>query len=102
MSQDDPSDPARAEPEHVFDVEPPVTLSEALGDETSPDLTELPGIAEVFAARLHRRGVSDPEEVSAMDPSELADALDTSLGRAVNILDAAQSARSLSSTSRSS
>lgn len=102
MSQDDPSDPARADPAQVFDVEPPVTLSEALGGESSPDLTELTGIGDVFAARLRRRGVSEPGEVADLEPDELADALQTSVGRAANILDAAQSIRSRSSDSRSS
>lgn len=102
MSQDDPDEPARAEPEAVFDVEPPVTLSQALGDETSPDLTELPGIGDVFAARLHRSGVTDPEEVAEMDAGELAAVLETSPGRAANVLRAAQSIRPSSSASRSS
>lgn len=102
MSQDDPDDPARADPKDVFDVEPPVTLSEALGDETSAALSELPGIGEVFAARLHRSGVTGREEVAAMDAAELAAVLETSRGRAANILEAAQSIRSSSSDSRSS
>lgn len=102
MSQDDPSDPVPARPEHVYDAEPPVTLSEALGEQTRPALSDLPGIGEVFEARLHRRGVSDPEEVPAMGADELAEALDTSPGRAANIVEAAQSTLSRSSSSRPS
>lgn len=89
MSRDDPSRASRAEPDDVFDVEPPVTLSEALGDDSRPDLEVVSGVGEVFAVRLHRHGVASPREVADMDVDELAEVLETTTGRAANIREAA-------------
>lgn len=90
MSRDDPSTASRAGPDDVYDVEPPVTLSEALGDHSRPDLEALAGVGEIFAVRLHRHGVTAPDEVAEMGVGELADVLETSEGRASNIRAAAR------------
>lgn len=89
MSRDDPSRASRAGPDDVYDVEPPVTLSEALGEDSRPDLGSVPGIGDVFAVRLHRHGVSSPRDVAGMEVEELAGVLETSRGRAANIRQAA-------------
>lgn len=89
MSRDDPSRASRAEPDDVYDVEPPVTLSEALGEDSRPDLGTVAGVGDVFAVRLHRHGVTTPGEVAEMDVEQLAEVLETSAGRAANIREAA-------------
>lgn len=69
----------------VLEVEPPVTLSQALGEESGPDLSSIPGVGEVFAARLQNHGITDPDRVARLPVEELADALHTSEGRAERI-----------------
>lgn len=86
----DPDSPADADLDDVLDVEPPVTLSEALGEESGTDLSTIPGVGEVFAARLQNHGISEPAEVAELAVAELADALGTSEGRAERIRDAAR------------
>lgn len=89
MSQN-PGNAADADVDDVLEVEPPVTLSEALGEATAPDLSSISGVGEVFAARLQNHGVCEPEDVATMDVAELASALRTSPGRAQRIRAAAR------------
>ncbi len=81
---------ANADVDDVLNVEPPVTLSEALGEESGPDLSSIPGVGEVFAARLQNHGICDPERVAELSLEELAEALRTSPGRAERIRRAAR------------
>lgn len=85
-----PDASADADVDDVLNVEPPVTLSEALGEESGPDLSSIPGVGEVFAARLQNHGICDPERVAGLPVAELADALRTSEGRAERIRRAAR------------
>lgn len=89
MSQD-PDSAADADVDDVLEVEPPVTLSEALGEASGVDLTEIPGVGEVFAARLQNQGISEPEGVADLSVEELASTLRTSRGRAERIRSAAR------------
>ena len=86
----DPDASANADVDDVLNVEPPVTLSEALGEESGPDLSSIPGVGEVFAARLQNHGICDPDRVGALSVEELADTLRTSEGRARRIRRAAR------------
>lgn len=86
----DPDSAAEANVDDVLDVEPPVTLSEALGEEPASDLSLIPGVGEVFGARLQNHGIREPAEVAELSVTELADALSTSEGRAERIRDAAR------------
>lgn len=85
-----PDASANADVDDVLNVEPPVTLSEALGEESGPDLSSIPGVGEVFAARLQNHGICDPDRVGALSVEELADTLRTSEGRARRIRRAAR------------
>lgn len=89
MSQD-PESAADADVDDVLEVEPPVTLSEALGEETGPDLSSISGVGEVFAARLQNHGIREPAGVAELTVEELASALRTSPGRAERIRAAAR------------
>lgn len=86
----DPESGPDADLDDVLDVEPPVTLSEALGEESGPDVSSIPGVGDVFAARLQNHGVCEPAGVAELSVSELADALRTSEGRARRIHEAAE------------
>lgn len=85
-----PDASADADVDDVLDVEPPVTLSEALGEESGPDVSAIPGVGEVFAARLQNHGICDPGRVAELSVEELADTLHTSEGRAERIRRAAR------------
>lgn len=85
-----PDASANADVDDVLNVEPPVTLSEALGEESGPDLSSIPGVGEVFAARLQNHGICDPDRVGTLSVEELADTLRTSEGRARRIRRAAR------------
>lgn len=85
-----PDSSANVDVDDVLDVEPPVTLSEALGEESAPDLSSIPGVGEVFAARLQNHGICEPERVAGLSVEELAETLHTSEGRAERIREAAR------------
>lgn len=85
-----PEGSADADVDDVLNVEPPVTLSQALGEESGPDLSAIPGVGEVFSARLQNHGICEPERVARLAVGELADALHTSEGRARRIRRAAR------------
>lgn len=89
----DPDSAADADVDDVLEVEPPVTLSEALGEASSTDLSSIPGVGEVFAARLQNHGICEPSAVADLDVTELASVLRTSPGRAERIRTAAREQR---------
>jgi len=88
-----PDGSANADLDDVLNVEPPVTLSEALGEESGSDLSSIPGVGDVFAARLQNHGIRDADRVAALSIEELAGALRTSEGRARRIRRAAREQR---------
>lgn len=94
-----PDSSADADVDDVLNVEPPVTLSEALGEESGPELSSLPGVGQVFSARLQNQGICDPEQVARFSVEELAEVLRTSEGRAERIRRGARNRRSDGSVS---